>query len=68
MEKNTNKIATLLDHLIHHNEHHAEEIHELADNAKAAGNEEAASLIAEGVALMDQSNEKLSHALKALTK
>ena len=34
MEENTKKIAALLDHLVHHNEHHAEEIHELAENAK----------------------------------
>ncbi|MEE0776890.1 MAG: hypothetical protein U0M15_07520 [Bacillota bacterium] len=68
MEENTSKIAALLDHLVHHNEHHAEEIHELADNAKQAGNDEAAALIKEGVTLMDQSNAKLREALKALTK
>ena len=68
MEENTKKIAALLDHLVHHNEHHAEEIHELAENAKKAGNDDAAALIAEGVTLMDQSNKKLREALKAMTE
>lgn len=68
MEENTKKIAALLDHLVHHNEHHAEEIHELANDAKSLGNDGAAALIAEGVALMDQSNQKLREALKALTE
>ena len=65
---NAEKIVKLLDHLVHHNEHHAEEIEELAASAKELGNEEAATLITEGVKLLENSNAKLRDALTALKK
>lgn len=65
---NAEKIVKLLDHLVHHNEHHAEEIEELVAAAKALGNEEAANRIADGVKLLSESNTKLREALKALEK
>ncbi|MDO4542868.1 MAG: hypothetical protein Q4C00_08605 [Bacillota bacterium] len=66
MEEKTKKITALLDHLVHHNEHHAEEIGELAASARELGKEEAATLIEAGVKAMNESNIKLREALEAL--
>ena len=45
MEDKARKIIALLEHLAHHNQHHATEIQELAAAARDLGNEEAAALI-----------------------
>ncbi|MEG0875410.1 MAG: hypothetical protein RSB05_06710 [Clostridiales bacterium] len=68
MEENAAKIKALLDHLVHHNEHHATEIEELATSAKNIGSDAAAKLIGEGVELLEKSNVKLREALKTLEK
>lgn len=68
MEDKARKIIALLEHLAHHNQHHATEIQELAAAARELGNEEAAALIEAGVQAMNDSNSKLSQALEALNK
>ena len=52
----------LLNYMIDHNAHHAEELHELAHSSK----EEAAELIHEAVELFNAGNEKLEKALAML--
>lgn len=52
----------LLAYMLHHNEHHAEELHELAHGIDG----EASALIHEAVALFNQGNEKLAAALSLL--
>ncbi len=66
MEDTAKKITALLDHLVHHNEHHAEEIGELAASAREIGKDNAAALIEEGVKAMEESNKKLREALEIL--
>lgn len=52
----------LLKYMLNHNEHHAQELHELAHGVDG----EPARLIHEAVHLLDHSNEKLEEALKLL--
>ena len=52
----------LLEYMVGHNAHHAEELHKIAHNAEG----EARTLIHEAVALMNEGNEKLSKALKLM--
>lgn len=56
--------VALLDYMLHHNEHHAKELDELAHSL----NEEASSLIHEAVELFEQGNKKLEQALACLKK
>lgn len=66
MENNIEKITALLEHLAHHNEHHAEEIMDLGPTLRQLGKEEAAALVEEGAKTMDEANAKLRKALEAL--
>jgi len=52
----------VLHYMLEHNQHHAEELHELGHQTEG----EAAQMIHEAVALFEQSNEKLAAALKLL--
>lgn len=63
MELNGEKLSILIDHMLHHNKHHSEEIAEIAENAADLGKEEIAALIKEAKALQDQANDKLQAAL-----
>ena len=53
----------LLNYMLGHNRHHAQELHELAHGVE---NAEARSLLHEAVEALDQSNDKLDAALKLL--
>ena len=53
----------LLKYLLHHNEHHAEELNELAHQVE---NDEAHLLLHEAVDTLRLSNQKLSEALARL--
>lgn len=60
----TEENVALLSYMLHHNEHHAEELHELAHNL----NGEASNLIHEAVTLFNQGNDKLAQALACIHK
>ena len=53
----------LLKYMVHHNEHHAEELHELAHGIDG----DASALIHEAVDLFNQGNAKLEEALAMLS-
>lgn len=59
-EITTEQALALLDYMAHHSEHHAQELLE----ASRALPEKAAAHIAEAVALLTQSNEKIRAAIK----
>ena len=52
----------ILTYMLEHNQHHAEELHELGHQTEG----EASDLIHEAVTLFEQSNAKLEAALKIL--
>lgn len=66
MENNLEKITALLEHLAHHNEHHAEEIMELGPTLRELGKKDAAALVEDGAKTMNEANAKLREALAAL--
>lgn len=53
----------LLDYMLKHNRHHAQELHDLAHDL---GNDEAAQLIHDAVVDFEAGNEKLAEALAVL--
>jgi hypothetical protein len=63
MELTGEKLNILIDHMLHHNKHHSEEIAEIAENAENLGKAEIAALIKEAKVLQDQANDKLQAAL-----
>lgn len=63
MELTGEKLSILIDHMLHHNKHHSEEIAEIAENAADLNRAEIAALIREAKALQDQANDKLQAAL-----
>ncbi len=68
MELNSEKLTILLDHMLHHNKHHSDEIGEIAENAEKMDKADIAALIQEAKALQDQANEKLEAALEMAKK
>jgi hypothetical protein len=66
MEPAVQEMKTLLEYLVKHNEDHADEIMDLAEQAEAAGNTQAHQYIARGVDLLNESNESLRAALAVL--
>lgn len=58
-ENTADESIALLQYMAHHNAHHAEELHEIAERLP----EEEAKLIHEAVALLNQSTEKIRQAL-----
>jgi len=61
-ELTSDKRNAVLQYMLDHNQHHAEELHELAHQAEG----EAAELMHQAVELFEQSNEKLEAALQLL--
>ena len=57
----------LLQYMLTHNAHHAEELHSLAHGFEAT-NAEAAALLHEAVKTLTAGNEKIAEALALLTK
>ena len=56
--------VALLSYMLHHNEHHAEELHDLAHNIQG----DASNLIHEAVHIFEDGNKKLAQALELLQK
>jgi hypothetical protein len=56
----------MLKYMLHHNEHHAEEMHDLGHNLEHLGFNEAAGKVFESVAEYKKGNEILAAALAAL--
>lgn len=57
-----NKIIILMDHTIHHNEHHAEDFDDIASKLKEAGADEAANLAEEAAKDVQAAVDKLKKA------
>ena len=55
--------AALLNYMLQHNQHHAEELDQMAKNLRKLGMEDAARTIEEGVADFQKGNMRLSLAL-----
>ncbi len=53
----------ILNYMLDHNRHHAEELHDIAHSAQP---EEAAKLLHEAVTLFGQANDKLEQALQLM--
>lgn len=60
------KRKTMLGYLLSHNEHHAEEIREMAEALAADGCAEAAELIRQAAESFKEGNEKLKKAAELL--
>lgn len=68
MELNGEKLTILLEHMLHHNKHHSEEIGDIAENADKLGKGEVAALVKAAKELQDQANDKLEDALNLAAK
>ncbi len=68
MELNGEKLTILLEHMLHHNKHHSEEIGDIAENADKLGKGEVAALVKAAKELQDQANDKLEAALNLAAK
>lgn len=68
MDKKMKELKALIQHLLGHNESHANEIVGLADRAKELGSEDAYTHLLEGVKDLQTSNESLKKALDVLPK
>lgn len=60
------QMKALVEYNLHHNEHHAEELHDLAHKLKDAGKMEAAEELHYAVDAFDKVNEHLKKALEIL--
>lgn len=58
-----NETVALLTYMLQHNEHHAQELDQMADNLAKMGMDAAAKTIKEGVADFQKGNMRLSFAL-----
>jgi hypothetical protein len=68
MELNAEKLRILLEHMLHHNKHHSEEIADIAQSAETLAKNEVAALVREAKTLQDQANDKLQGALDLASK
>lgn len=68
MELNAEKLKILLEHMLHHNKHHSEEIADIAQSAESLEKNDIAALVRQAKALQDQANEKLQSALDLASK
>ncbi len=68
MELNSEKLTILLEHMLHHNKHHSEEIGDIAEKAAQLDKKDIAALIKEAKDLQDKANEKLEAALDSAKK
>lgn len=59
----TDEVVALLNYMLSHNQHHAEELDQMADNLVKLGMEDAARTIKEGVADFQKGNMRLGLAL-----
>lgn len=59
----TDEVVALLTYMLSHNEHHAEELEQMAENLVKLGMEDAAKTIKEGVADFQKGNMRLGLAL-----
>lgn len=59
----TDEVVALLNYMLSHNEHHAEELDQMADNLGKLGMPDAAKTIKEGVADFKKGNMRLGLAL-----
>ena len=65
-QSDATEVNALLSYMHHHNEHHTQELLELADRLAALGSDAAASLVREAAASYTTGNEALGKALAAL--
>ena len=63
----TEDVVALLNYMLSHNEHHAQELDQMAENLKKLGMDDAAKTIKEGVSDFQKGNMRLGLAL-ALVK
>ena len=63
----TEEVVALLNYMLSHNEHHAQELDQMAENLKKLGMDDAAKTIKEGVSDFQKGNMRLGLAL-ALVK
>lgn len=59
----TDEVVALLNYMLSHNQHHAEELDQMAENLTKLGMEDAAKTIKEGVADFQKGNMRLGLAL-----
>lgn len=64
---NKKELVTLIEYLIHHNEHHNDELKELANSLKDLNNE-AYLKVLEAIDSFKEGNKSLSSALEELNK
>ena len=57
------EVVALLNYMLSHNEHHAQELDQMAENLQKLGMEDAAKTIKEGVADFQKGNMRLGLAL-----
>ena len=57
-----NKIIILIDHTIHHNEHHMEDFETIAKDLRIAGADDAAELAQSAIKDIENANKKLAQA------
>ena len=62
-EKCSQEVVALLNYMLSHNEHHAQELDQMAENLQKLGMEDAAKTIKEGVADFQKGNMRLGLAL-----
>lgn len=60
--------AALLTYMLSHNEHHAQELDQMAENLKKLGLQDAAKQISEGVSDFQKGNMRLSVALSLVNE
>lgn len=63
-EEKSNKTQALLSYMLEHNQHHAEELEEVAKSLEKDGFTEAAKEIQAGVKAFQEGNAHLKHALE----
>lgn len=64
---NKKELVALIEYLIHHNEHHNDELKELANSLKDLNNE-AYLKVLKAIDLFNEGNKSLSSALEELNK
>ena len=62
-ENCSQEVVALLNYMLSHNEHHAQELDQMAENLQTLGMEDAAKTIKEGVADFQKGNMRLGLAL-----
>lgn len=66
-ENTVPQTRALLEYMLEHNRHHAEELHDLAHQLGDQGKAEAANLIHEAIHRFGEGNDLLDKALKAVS-